>query len=134
MGWRLRDGGHEGASWNVREVKHKATLDGHNSSIFRAEFLKGDESTKTLSTNLNHLRILNNSFSDNLLLSVGNDRTFKVWDLEKLVCLHESPSVGQFSLTAAALHINPPERGGAAVLALGNCEGKISFFNIIQAW
>ena len=48
MGWRLREGGHEGASWNVREVKHKATLDGHNSSIFRTEFLKGDESTKTL--------------------------------------------------------------------------------------
>ena len=67
-------------------------------------------------------------FAANTVLSIGNDRTFKMWDLDNLVCLHESPSLGQFCLTASAVHMMPGT--GAGVLALGNSEGKVSLFNL----
>ena len=29
-------------AWTIKDVKHKATLDGHKSSIFKVEFLNGE--------------------------------------------------------------------------------------------
>ena len=88
----------------IKDVKHIATLDGHTSSILGLNFIRG-----------------------NLIVSVGNDRTFKVWDVERFICLHESPSLGQFSLTSSAIYESDDED---AVLALGNCEGKVVLYEI----
>ena len=86
----------------------------------------------------------NKAGSSSILLSVSNDRTFKVWSIDLLECLFESPQLGQFSLTCSAiLESGAPssDRNGSrknkvyknkssSILALGNCDGKIIFYDI----
>ena len=86
--------------------------------------------------------------SSSTLVTVSNDRTFKIWSIDRLECLFESPQLGQFSLTCSAI----VESGGSPpkvvaksirkdkkdeeknktsqVLALGNCDGKILLYDI----
>ena len=59
---------------------------------------------------------------------MGNDRTFKVWDIDRLVCMYESPTLGQFSLTSCAILETSDD--GSVLLTLGNIDGKIVFFDI----
>ena len=72
------------------------------------------------------------------LLSVSNDRTFKIWSIDRLECVFESPQLGQFSLTSSAILESGPGaepaktcsgayqdnkgKGSSTVLALGNCD------------
>ena len=72
------------------------------------------------------------------LLTVSNDRTFKVWSIDRLECLYESPQLGQFSLTSSAIlesgtptSVSTSEKNkNSSILALGNCDGKILFYDI----
>ena len=91
------------------------------------------------------------------LVSISNDRTFKIWNIDKLECLFESPQLGQFSLTSSAILESgtPPADSSTTtvpssstvtkteakkkqntinktsiILALGNCDGKIMFYDI----
>ena len=80
------------------------------------------------------------------MLSVSNDRTFKIWSIDRLECVFESPQLGQFSLTSSAILESGPRleptktcygayqdnkgKGSSTVLALGNCDGKILFYDI----
>lgn len=80
------------------------------------------------------------------MLSVSNDRTFKIWSIDRLECLFESPQLGQFSLTSSAIlesgnNTSLTKSGTgtteqtdkskrSTILALGNCDGKILFYDI----
>ena len=74
---------------------------------------------------------------------MSNDRTFKVWSIDHLECLFESPQLGQFSLTCSAIlesekstsnskngKKNGEKRRCSLILALGNCDGKIMFYDV----
>ena len=78
------------------------------------------------------------------MLSVSNDRTFKIWSIDLLECLFESPQLGQFSLTCSAIlqsgHPTTDRNGSrknkssknksSSIIALGNCDGKVIFYDI----
>ena len=78
------------------------------------------------------------------LLSVSNDRTFKIWSIDLLECLFESPQLGQYSLTCSAIlesgspiadcdgsrKKNSNKCKNSSILALGNCDGKVIFYDI----
>ena len=67
----------------IAKIDHFATFEGHREPISSLHLIEENLDTK--------------------LISISHDRSFNIWSIDKLECLHESPLLGHYSLTSSFL-------------------------------
>ena len=124
----------------MSQIDHYATFEGHREPISNLHFIEDANDIK--------------------LLSISHDRSFNIWSINNLECLYESPLLGHYSLTSSILYAGTLLSGSVGVgtqkylgqlghhyyianapiysigpkssliLIIGNCDGKLYFFEI----